>query len=138
MTDPAKNDTQNTGQNGNESKFQADYAVKEYMPGLMTMVIKFVEKTNILFAKNGNPSIYDKKTFPWVAEIEKEWKTIRSELDKVMERKEELPSFHEIMPEVKTITTDNLWKTFFLAGYGLESDQNAQRCPEGSSPVLFV
>lgn len=130
MTDPAKNDTQNTGQNGNESKFQADYAVKEYMPGLMTMVIKFVEKTNILFAKNGNPSIYDKKTFPWVAEIEKEWKTIRSELDKVMERREELPSFHEIMPEVKTITTDNLWKTFFLAGYGLESDENAKRCPE--------
>jgi beta-hydroxylase len=47
-----------------------------------------------------------------------------------MERREELPSFHEIMPEVKTITNDNNWKTFFLAGYGLESDENTKRCPE--------
>jgi beta-hydroxylase len=99
------------------------------MPGLMTLVIKFVEKTNILFAKNGNLPIYDKKTFPWVAEVEKEWRKIRAELDKIMERKEDLPSFHEIMPEVKTITTDNLWKTFFLVGYGLESDENSTDVP---------
>ncbi len=51
MTDPNESDTK---KNGNGSKFQADYEVKEYMPGLMTLVIKFVEKTNILFAKNGN------------------------------------------------------------------------------------
>ncbi|HET7290388.1 MAG TPA: hypothetical protein VFJ67_08130, partial [Thermodesulfobacteriota bacterium] len=61
MTDPGESDTK---KNGNDSKFQADYAVKEYMPGLMTLVIKFVEKTNILFAKNGNLPIYEKKTFP--------------------------------------------------------------------------
>ena len=130
MGETHQNNTNIKANNGNGDAPQPDYEVKEYMPGLMSLVIKFVEKTNVVFAKYGNLPIYDKATFPWVAEVEKEWKKIRVELDRVMERREELPSFHEIMAEVKTITTDNLWKTFFLAGYGLESNENSKRCPE--------
>src|SRR5690606_19207991 len=73
--------------------------------------------------------IYDKKIFPWVAEIEKDWKLIRAELDEVLKDRDELPSFHEITKEVETITTDNNWKTFFLAGYGIECEENRRRCP---------
>lgn len=92
--------------------------------------IDWFEKVLIKFSINGNPPIYENSTFPWSLEIEKEWKTIRKELDTVMERREELPSFHEIMSEVKTITADDQWKTFFLAGFGLESKENCRRCPE--------
>lgn len=94
--------------------------------------IDWVEKVLIKFSLNGNPPIYENSTFPWSLEIEKEWKTIRKELDTVMERREELPSFHEIMSEVKTITEDDHWKTFFLAGFGLESKENCRRCPEAA------
>ncbi|NIP29217.1 MAG: aspartyl/asparaginyl beta-hydroxylase domain-containing protein, partial [Candidatus Dadabacteria bacterium] len=31
---------------------------------------------------------------------------------------------------VDAITTDNNWKTYFLAGYGIESKENCKRCPE--------
>ena len=109
---------------------KADYDTKEYASGFIASFINMVEDFNARFSKYGNPPIYENSTFPWVKEIEDNWEKIREELDQVMERREDLPSFHEIMPEVETITTDNNWKTFFLAGYGLESDENTKRCPE--------
>ena len=96
----------------------------------IAVFIDWVEKVLIKFSLNGNPPIYENSTFPWSLDIEREWRTIRKELDTVMERREELPSFHEIMSEVKTITADDQWKTFFLAGFGLESKENCRRCPE--------
>ncbi len=126
------NDTNNEKQNDKEviEYRKADYDTKEYAQGFLASFIKMVENFNVKFAKYGNPPIYENDTFPWVKEIEDNWEIIRKELDQVMERREDLPSFHEIMPEVETITTDNNWKTFFLAGYGLASDANAEKCPE--------
>ncbi|MCK5710814.1 MAG: aspartyl/asparaginyl beta-hydroxylase domain-containing protein [Deltaproteobacteria bacterium] len=123
-----KKETQNNSQN--EQYRKADYETKEYANGFIASFINMVENFNARFSKYGNPPIYENSTFPWVKEIEDNWEKIREEIDQVMERREDLPSFHEIMPEVKTITTDNNWKTFFLAGYGLESDENTKRCPE--------
>ena len=114
----------------NEEYRKADYETKEYANGFIASFIKMVENFNVRFSKYGNPPIYENSTFPWVKEIEDNWEKIREEIDQVMERREELPSFHEILPEVKTITNDDNWKTFFLAGYGLESDENTKRCPE--------
>ena len=104
----------------------------------ITSFIDFVERILIKFSKHGNPPIYANSTFPWVAEVEQEWQKIREELDRVMQRREELPSFHDIMTEVKTITQDDQWKTFFLAGYGLESKENCQRCPETARTLKKV
>lgn len=122
-----KKETQNNSQN--EEFRKADYDTKEYVPGLLSSFIKMVESFNIRFSKVGNPPVYDNETFPWAAEIDREWETIRSELDEVMKRRDDLPSFHEIMPEFETISKDNQWKAYFLAGYGLESKENAKRCP---------
>lgn len=94
--------------------------------------INWVEKILIKYSVFGNPPIYDNHTFPWAAEVENEWEVIRKELDQVMKRREELPSFHEITREVETITKDDQWKTFILAGYGLECEENCRRCPETS------
>ncbi len=115
---------------GNGYMPKPDYEVKEYMPGIMSLFIKLVEATNVRFAKHGNLPIYDNATFPWVAGIESQWKLIRAELDRVLERRDDLPNFHDIMEDVKTITTDNLWKTFFLVAYGIESEENSKRCPD--------
>lgn len=79
---------------------------------------------------HGDPHIYDSATFPWAAEVEAGWKSIRAELDHVMRYRDQIPSFHEILKEVTTITTDNNWKTFFLAGIGMNCEENARRCPE--------
>lgn len=78
----------------------------------------------------GDPPVYDSRTFGWALEIEQEWKLIREELDQVMKYKDQMPSFHEILKEVHTITTDDQWKTYFLAGIGMDCRENAKRCPE--------
>lgn len=113
-----------------EKPSNADYDQKDFAPGPMSAFLKMVERSNVKYSKHGNPPIYKTETFPWALELEKNWKVIREELDGVMERREELPSFHDIMPQVTTITSDNQWKTYFLAGYGLESEENSKRCPK--------
>lgn len=79
---------------------------------------------------HGDPHIYDARTFPWAAELETDWRKIRAELDQVMVYRDQMPSFQDILKEVSTIQTDNDWKTFFLAGIGMDCGENARRCPE--------
>ena len=54
----------------------------------------------------GDPPIYAPVTFRWVPELEAGWPKIRAELDHVMTYRDQMPSFHEILKEVSTITTD--------------------------------
>jgi len=103
-------------------------------PSITTRVVmklvSWVEALNLKCAKLGNPPVYQNATFPWAAEVEKEWHLIRAELDRLLLRKADLPSFHDISTDVATISTDAGWKTFFLTGYGLTSENNTQMCPE--------
>jgi ornithine lipid ester-linked acyl 2-hydroxylase len=96
---------------------------------LMT-VVAWVERLNVKYAKLGNPCVYDNALFPWVAAIEREWGTIRRELDGVLTRKDDLASFQDISADVATITRDAGWKTFLLTGYGVSSRRNTALCPE--------
>jgi ornithine lipid ester-linked acyl 2-hydroxylase len=93
-------------------------------------IVAWAERLNLKYSKVGNPPVYDLATFPWVAEIEEEWRLIRAELDRVLVRQAELPNFQDISSDVKTITTDNHWKTFFLIGFGVKSERNIQQCPQ--------
>ena len=85
---------------------------------------------NLALSKVGNPPIYDPAVFPWAGTIEREWRAIRAELDRVLTRKDELPGFHKLATDVATISHDRGWKTFLLAGYGFRSDNNIKLCPE--------
>ena len=78
----------------------------------------------------GDPHIYDTRQFPWVAGIEAEWQAVRKELDAVMTFRDQMPSFQDILKEVGAIQSDNNWKTFFLAGIGMDCGENRKRCPE--------
>jgi beta-hydroxylase len=103
-------------------------------PSLVTRffmrVVAGAERLNLALTKVGNPPIYDKTVFPWVGAIERDWRTIRAELDRVLTRKEELPGFHELATDVSTISQDRGWKTFLLAGYGFRSKNNIKLCPD--------
>jgi len=103
---------------------------KHYAPKFLSAIINWAEGLIERFSVFGNPPIYNNSLFPWVREVEEEWMKIKAELDNVMQRREELPNFHDITSEVKTISNDNLWKTYLLAGYGLESEMNSKNCPE--------
>lgn len=103
-------------------------------PGAVTRlfmrVVAWAEGLNLRYAIHGNPPVYDNAIFPWAAEIERAYPAIRAELEKVLARKDELPNFHDISADVKTISTDNRWKTFFLVGFGKPSARNIAQCPK--------
>jgi len=76
-------------------------------------------------SKVGNPSIYNNATFLWTHTIEREWRAIRVELDRVLTRKDELLAFRELASDATSISQDNNWTSFLLVGYG-----NIELCPD--------
>ena len=103
-------------------------------PSLLTRffmgIVARAEGLNLKYARLGNPPVYDNKVFPWVAEIEKAAPLIRAELERVLVRKADLPNFQDISSDVKAISTDQRWKTFFLLAFGMKSERNIAQCPE--------
>jgi aspartyl/asparaginyl beta-hydroxylase (cupin superfamily) len=93
-------------------------------------VVAFAERLNLRYATLGNPFIYDNAAFPWAAGVEREWRTIRAELDRVLVRKDEMPNVQEITADAAAITQDSGWKIFVLVAYGIRSEPNIGLCPE--------
>jgi beta-hydroxylase len=96
---------------------------------LFMRVVQWAEGLNLRYAVHGNRPVYDSATFPWAAGIEKAHPQIRAELERLLARKDELPNFHDISTDVKTITADDRWKTFFLVGFGKPALRNIAQCP---------
>ncbi len=74
--------------------------------------------------------VYESTDFDWVPSVEAHWPAIRAELDAVMRQRADLPNFHDILDEVRTITHDDQWKTYWLLGAGLDCRENARHCPQ--------
>jgi aspartyl/asparaginyl beta-hydroxylase (cupin superfamily) len=77
-----------------------------------------------------NQPFFDPVDFAWTAELEAGFPAIRAELDRVLERRDDLPNFQDISTDQYTLTDDDRWKTYFFYGYGFRSDPNCARCPE--------
>jgi aspartyl/asparaginyl beta-hydroxylase (cupin superfamily) len=78
----------------------------------------------------GDCRIFDTGSFPWARSLEDNWRLIRSELEQVLTRVEDLPNFQDISVDQRALTQDNRWKTFFLYGYGHKSEKNRTSCPD--------
>ncbi len=125
QTADGQDPTQKFGTQGIKPMARASAVTRLFM-----RIVAGVERLNLTRTKVGNPPIYKKSVFPWTADIEHEWRAIRTELDRVLVRKDDLPGFHEISSDVATISQDRGWKTFLLAGYGFRSHANIALCPE--------
>ena len=73
---------------------------------LVQKLVAWAEELNLRYAVHGNPPVYDNAEFPWAAAIEKDWRRIRAELDRLLIRKDELPGFHEIAADVRPISAE--------------------------------
>jgi len=74
--------------------------------------------------------ILDARLFPWIGAFEENWKTVRGELDRVLEHRESLPKFYEVNRDQKRIAGDDHWKTFVFIGFQFRSEVNCRLCPE--------
>lgn len=103
-------------------------------PGLVNRALmgmtEWAEGLNAKHSRLGNRPVYGVEDFPWAMDIEREWHLVRAELDNLLTRTEELPGCHEIISEVRSISTDRSWKTFMFAGLGVRSEDAIRLCPQ--------
>jgi beta-hydroxylase len=117
---------------------QQDWATKGVAPmerpgwiaRLFMAVVALAERLNLGCAKLSNPRVYENDLFSWVADLEREWRTIRGELDHVLLRKDELPNVQDLTLDAASINRDDRWKIFLFVAYGVRSARNCELCPE--------
>lgn len=85
----------------------------------------------------GNPPVFEAGTFPWTAELERNWETIRAEALTVLQS-EDIPVLADISPDHGRLGGDRKWKSFFLYGYGYRVENNCEKCPETARIVARV
>ena len=78
----------------------------------------------------GDRPVLDTELFPFLADIEADWRLIRAELDQVLKDRGQLASFQKISPDQTKIAKGDNWKTFIFYGFGHRSERNCRRCPE--------
>ena len=76
-----------------------------------------------------NDPVLDVRTFPWTQALRDQWEQIRDEAIAVALRGQAAPSLATISPDHRSIAKINMWRSFFLWGYGSRIDDNADRCP---------
>ena len=74
--------------------------------------------------------IIPSSAFPWVAELEANWQTIRRELESVMPVRSALPDMQVLSPTQYNVVKDKVWKVFAFRAYGSRSEDNCRLCPE--------
>ncbi len=82
-----------------------------------------------------NDPVLDVRDFAWTAILRDNWETIRDEAIEVALRGQASPSLATISPDHRAIAQVNMWRSFFLWGYGFPIEDNLARCPKTQAIV---
>ncbi len=82
-----------------------------------------------------NDPVLDVRTFPWTQMLRENWEAIRDEAIAVALRGRASPSLSTISPDHRAIAQVDMWRSFFIWGYGYRIDENADRCPKTAALV---
>ena len=85
---------------------------------------------NYRFSLVGDHFFFEKEKFAWVPDVEAATPAIQAELEKVLQVKEQLPNFQDVLKGQARLTNDNKWKTYFFYMYGEEVESNCKDCPD--------
>lgn len=115
-----------------EQKAAPPYTRKRNRPSVAIgkWVLQHIERALIHFSVIADQPFFNAQDFAWTSPLEADWKKIRLELDRILEKQDQLPNFQDISKDQINITQDNRWKTFFLYGYGYKMHSNCDQCPE--------
>lgn len=78
----------------------------------------------------GDRPFFPERDFSWIEKVKEQTPGILEELQRVLLRRTELPSFQDISPDQSALTQDQNWKAFVFYGYGIRATQNCLRCPK--------
>jgi beta-hydroxylase len=92
---------------------------------ILAPIERFIGKRSLV----GDATFFPNDRFPWIEQVERNWLTIREELQAVMADRDALPNFQDISKDQIEITDDDRWKTLFLYGYGFKAKLATELCP---------
>jgi len=80
----------------------------------------------------GPPILDLAQDFAVGATFARAWRTIQAEALMVAGRLDQVPRFHEVMPEQASISANDGrdWRMYILKAYGIEQPRNMAACPE--------
>jgi aspartate beta-hydroxylase len=89
---------------------------------------------------SGPPVLDFRRDFALGARFVAAWPAIRDEALAVRRRLDQVPRFHEIMPEQASISANDGrdWRMFILKAYGVEQPRNMAACPRLAALVHGV
>jgi aspartyl/asparaginyl beta-hydroxylase (cupin superfamily) len=85
-----------------------------------------------------NDPVLDVRDFAWTAELRARWEAIRDEATRVALAGDAAPSLATISPDHRAIARVNMWRSFFLWGYGYPIDENLAQCPVTAAAVAQI
>ncbi|HEU4959487.1 MAG TPA: aspartyl/asparaginyl beta-hydroxylase domain-containing protein [Sphingomonas sp.] len=83
----------------------------------------------------GNDPVLDVRDFPWTAALRENWRSIRDEAVAIALQQGAAPSLAMISPDHRAIAEVDMWRSFFLWGYGYPIEDNLARCPATAALV---
>lgn len=84
-----------------------------------------------------NDPVLDVRDFPWTQILRDNWRTIRDEAI-ASALGNNSPSLSSISPDHRAIAPVNMWRSFFLWGYGYCVEDNLERCPATAATVAQI
>ncbi len=100
--------------------------VKKTGRAMMHTVSSFIARQSTI----GTGPRFPASVFSWLGTLEAHWRSIRAELDSVLESSDRLPAFHDISPDQKRISRGDRWKIFPFYVFGDPFEPNLERCPD--------
>src|ERR1700742_3889507 len=89
-----------------------------------------IDRTLSRYSEIEDQPVHDAHDFPWMARLEAEWETIRSEALVALKDLNRAPPVRDISPDHRRIAEPDRWRSYFLWGYGYRMDANCRRCPQ--------
>lgn len=85
-----------------------------------------------------NDPVLDIRDFGWTALLRDNWHAIRAEAEAVALRDRAAPSLATISPDHRSIAKIDMWRSYFLWGYGYAISENLARCPRTKAAVEAI
>lgn len=85
-----------------------------------------------------NDPVLDMRDFAWTQALRDHWQVIRAEAEAVALCERTAPSLATISPDHRSIAKVDMWRSYFLWGYGYPIPENLARCPRTQALVEAI
>ncbi|MDN5849662.1 MAG: aspartyl/asparaginyl beta-hydroxylase domain-containing protein [Nitrococcus sp.] len=113
-------------------------ARRRYVRSLGKPILRSIDRYIAASSLVPDQPVLDSKAFPWVAELEANWRDIRAELDEILKFREHIPRFQDVSADQYRISPDDQWRTFILYGFGYQSRLNCELCPKTTAVLQRI